>query len=396
MSAVAPLPDRLPLPPEVERLAGTLEAAGYETWCVGGAIRDFLLGNLQSDVDLTTAAPPEEVLRLFPRTVPIGIDHGTVGVLDREGRLHEVTTFRRDVRTDGRHAEVAYGVSLEEDLARRDFTINAIAYHPTRRAWSDPHGGAMDLRDGVVRAVGAAAERFREDYLRILRGLRFASRFGFTIVPETWQAMREAAPGLAGLSAERIRDEWLKGLATAREVAGLVGLWHASGASAVVLPELHEEVHLVAPDAPPRDPVLLTALLVDQPDSVLTRLRGSKVEIQRVARIVAGPAAPGGSDEEAVRRWLSRVGIAADDLLRAHQVRTGEPAPWLVAVEVIRERGDALDRGALAITGNDLASAGLARGPAMGVLLERLLDEVLEDPTRNTRDRLLARARELA
>ncbi|MCL4866715.1 MAG: hypothetical protein KJZ47_12545, partial [Gemmatimonadales bacterium] len=138
MSAVAPLPDRLPLPPEVERLAGTLEAAGYETWCVGGAIRDFLLGNLQSDVDLTTAAPPEEVLRLFPRTVPIGIDHGTVGVLDREGRLHEVTTFRRDVRTDGRHAEVAYGVSLEEDLARRDFTINAIAYHPTRRAWSDP------------------------------------------------------------------------------------------------------------------------------------------------------------------------------------------------------------------------------------------------------------------
>jgi len=377
-------------------LARTLEEAGHEAWCVGGAIRDFLLGNLESDVDLATSAPPEEVLRLFKRTVPVGIDHGTVGVLDRDGRLHEVTTFRRDVHTDGRHAEVAYGVSLEDDLSRRDFTINAIAYHPLRHEWRDPHHGAADLAAGVVRAVGEAAERFREDYLRILRGLRFAARFGFRIDPDTWQAMQSAAPGLVGLSAERVRDEWMKGLQTARQVPELVRLWHASGAAAVVLPELRPGGDLSDPDAAPRDPVLLTTLLVDQPSEVLSRLKSSRADIQRAGRIATGPAAPAHEDARTVRRWLASVGVAADDLLRVHAIRTGQPAPWLPVVEEIRARGDALDRGSLAISGHDLAQAGLARGPAMGTMLERLLEEVLEDPSRNTKDHLLARARELA
>lgn len=396
MSGTAASPPPIPLPAEVERLARTLEAAGHEAWCVGGAIRDFLLGNLESDVDLATSASPEEVLRLFTRTVPVGIEHGTVGVLDREGRLHEVTTFRKDVRTDGRHAEVAYGVSLEDDLSRRDFTINAIAYHPLRHEWRDPHHGVADLTTGVVRAVGEAAERFREDFLRILRGLRFAARFGFRIDPDTWQAMQSAAPGLAGLSAERVRDEWMKGLQTARQVPELVRLWHASGAAAVVLPELRRGAELRDPDAAPRDPVLLTALLVDDPGAVLSRLKSSRADIQRAARIVTGPAAPAHEDARTVRRWLASVGGAADDLLRAHAIRTGHPAPWLPVVDEIRARGDALDRGALAISGHDLALAGMARGPAMGTLLERLLEEVLEDPSRNTKDHLLARARELA
>jgi len=127
--------------------------------------------------------------------------------------LHEVTTFRRDVETDGRHAVVVYeGVTLEQDLARRDFTINAIAYHPFRHEWRDPFGGATDLEHRIIRAVGDPAARFREDYLRILRALRFAARFEFTIDPATWAAARAAAPGLAQLSAERVRDEWFKGL----------------------------------------------------------------------------------------------------------------------------------------------------------------------------------------
>ena len=396
MSGATPSLPQIPLPAEVERLARTLEDAGHEAWCVGGAIRDFLLGNLESDVDLATSAPPEAVLRLFKRTVPVGIDHGTVGVLDRDGRLHEVTTFRKDVRTDGRHAVVAYGVSLEEDLSRRDFTINAIAYHPLRHEWRDPHHGSADLRAGVIRAVGGAAERFREDYLRILRGLRFAARFGFEIAPETWQAMSAATAGLAGLSAERVRDEWIKGLQTARHVPVLVRLWHESGAAAVVLPELGQGGDLADPNVAPRDPVLLTALLVDDVRKVLSRLKASKVEIQRATRFAAGPAAPAHEDAATVRRWLAGVGMAADDLLRAEAIRTGHPASWQPMVDEIRARGDALERGDLAISGNDLAQAGLARGPAMGVLLERLLEEVLEDPARNTRDHLLVRARELA
>jgi tRNA nucleotidyltransferase (CCA-adding enzyme) len=217
------------IPEEVLDIAQTLERAGFEAWCVGGAVRDALLGDPHMDYDIATSARPEEVLRLFPRTVPVGLRFGTVGVLDRNRQLHEVTTFRRDIETDGRHAVVQYGVSLVDDLARRDFTINALAYHPLRREWQDPFGGQADLERGVVRAVGDPAQRFREDYLRILRGLRFSARLGFRIDPATWEAARAAADGLPQLSAERVRDEWFKSLRTARDINVLVRLWRDSG-----------------------------------------------------------------------------------------------------------------------------------------------------------------------
>src|SRR5438876_1637640 len=181
-------PDRLPIPPEVLKIAQTLEDSGYETWCVGGAIRDNLLGLANHDFDLTTAAPPEEVRKLFKRTVPVGIEHGTVAVLDRDNRPHEVTTFRRDLKTDGRHAVVEFGVSLMDDLARRDFTINAIAYHPGRHEWRDPFKGVEDLERRLIRSVGDPNWRFLEDYLRILRALRFSARFEFRIHPRTLEA----------------------------------------------------------------------------------------------------------------------------------------------------------------------------------------------------------------
>lgn len=389
-------PGHLALPEAIVTIAETLETAGYETWCVGGALRDHLLGDPQQDVDLATAAPPAEVQRLFRRTVPVGIQHGTVGVLDRHRRLHEVTTFRRDVSTDGRHAVVAFGVSLEEDLARRDFTINAIAYHPLRHEWRDPFEGLRDLQDGWVRAVGTPAERFREDYLRVLRAFRFAARFGFRIERATWEAIRASAPGLAGLSAERVRDEWFKGLLTARSVLELVRLWQEAGAAAVLLPELRAAPTVAAPELPPRDPVLLSMLLLQHPDQVLLRLRASSAEVARAGRFVQAPAAPSGDDAEAVRRWMHAAGDAVDDLLAAHHRLTGAPARWEGAVTGIRERGDAVSRAGLAVSGHDLAEAGIQQGPGMGRLLDQLLDAVLTDPALNTRERLLERVRDQA
>ena len=186
----------MPLSPPrpVVEISRTLERAGHEAWCVGGAVRDALLGIETLDWDIATSATPTEVQRLFKRTVPVGVKFGTVGVLDAAGVLHEVTTFRHDVETDGRHAVVKFGASLEEDLARRDFTINAIAVHAERLEVRDPFGGKGDLAAKVVRAVGDARQRMAEDRLRALRALRFAGRFGFAIHPATWEAIRESAP----------------------------------------------------------------------------------------------------------------------------------------------------------------------------------------------------------
>src|SRR2546429_631630 len=170
-------PDRLPIPDDVLKIARTLEDTGFETWCVGGVIRDNLLGLENHDFDLTTAAPPKEIQRLFKRTVPVGIEHGTVAVLDAKNQPHEVTTFRKDIKTDGRHAVVEFGVSLMDDLARRDFTVNAIAYHPLRHEWRDPFEGAADLERKLIRSVGDANWRFPGGPLRRLPARRVSAPF---------------------------------------------------------------------------------------------------------------------------------------------------------------------------------------------------------------------------
>ena len=382
----------LEVPAEVVEIAQKLEDAGHDAWCVGGALRDAILKDAQSDYDLATSATPDQVQQLFRRTVPVGIRFGTVGVLDRARRMHEVTTFRRDVETDGRHAVVQYGVTLEDDLARRDFTINALAYHPLRREWRDPFDGAADIDRGVVRAVGEPAARFREDYLRILRALRFAARFGFRIDEATWAAALEAAPGLQGLSAERVRDEWFKGLTSTRSVPEMVRLWRESGAAAIWLPELRDAT-IEVPRAE-RDAVLLTVLLTTSPVAVLRRLKASGTEISRAQAVAAAPTEPTGHDDESVRRWLSAATTAADDALILHRWRTGAPAPWAATAEEIRARGDAVRREQLAVSGTDLIEAGIPAGPALGAVLGRLLERVLVDPALNTREQLLVLARE--
>ncbi len=383
----------LSIPEPIVDIVRKLEEAGHEAWCVGGSLRDALLGGAEQDYDVATSARPSEVQRIFRRTVPIGLRFGTIGVLDQEGVLHEVTTFRRDVETDGRHAVVEYGVSLDDDLARRDFTINALAYHPLRQEWRDPFHGVADLEAGVVRAVGEAGERFREDYLRILRALRFCARLGFAIEPKTWEAARAASEGLTQLSAERVRDEWFKSLTTARELSELVRLWHASGAASVWLPELTTGA---VPNVPlvERDPVLLTVALTNAPDDVLRRLKASNDEIGRAARARSSPAEPATQEERVVRRWLAAVGPAWQDLATLTRWREGQAPSWAPVAQTIIARGDPVTREQLAVTGADLQKAGIPPGPQMGRLLQLLLDRVLDDPSLNQRDTLLALARE--
>ncbi len=395
--STARFPATLPIPEEVLRIAKKLEEAGFETWCVGGAVRDNLLGLENMDFDLATAAKPEDVQRLFSRTVPVGVEHGTVAVLGRGPKPHEVTTFRRDVKTDGRHAVVEFGVSLDDDLARRDFTINAIAHHPLSREWRDPFDGYADLGRGIVRAVGHPGRRFQEDYLRILRALRFAARFGFAIDPKTWEAALANADGLKHLSAERVRDEWFKGLEGAKRPGQLVRLWDEVGALRMWLPEVGEPNDENIDRLAIRDPVLITSHLSADPAATLTRLRCSNAEIERGRRIGAHRGEhPGPESGPALRRWMSVAGSAVDDLValaRAAEPRYGERLGG--AVKEARAARAPLTLGDLAITGDDLKAAGLPQGREMGVILRRLLDLVLEDPSGNTRAALLEAARKM-
>ena len=210
------------LPERVDEILRRLESAGYEAWCVGGAVRDRLLGRTPGDWDVTTNAPPDKVLQLFaPHAAPTGLQHGTVTVFGGNGV--EVTTYRRDgTYSDSRHPDrVEFTGSLEEDLSRRDFTVNAIALN-RRLELRDPFHGREDLEKQVLRAVGEPERRFREDALRILRGLRFASKLGFAIEPDTGSALRRCAPLLEKIAVERIQVE-------------LSGLLCGDGAAAVLL-----------------------------------------------------------------------------------------------------------------------------------------------------------------
>jgi len=405
--------DRFPLariPEPVGRIARRLQEAGHEAWYVGGAVRDVLLEDRTGrapkragDFDIATSARPEEVQSLFRRTVPVGIEHGTVAVLDDAGLPHEVTTFRRDVRTDGRHAVVEFGVALDDDLARRDFTINAIAVHPDSGAMRDPYGGEADLAAGLLRAVGDAATRLLEDRLRVLRALRFATALEFAIEPATWEAVRDSAGELAHLSRERVRDEWLKTLATGRASVA-VGLWRKAGVLGEVWPELGSlppgsDASLDEVDG--TDPVLVTAAAfvaagaeISKVAAAVQRLRFSNRDADRVRRAVAGRQAPlpDAGDPAAVRRWLAAHRQEADDVLAIMAPKLREALGR--AIQAVRDARAPLGLGDLAVTGEDLIAAGIPAGPGLGATLRRLLEAVLEDPSRNTRDALLAMAKE--
>ena len=428
-----------------------LEDAGFETWCVGGAVRDALLGHPNLDWDIATAATPQQVRRLFRRTIPVGIEFGTVGVLDEHGTLHEVTTFRRDVKTDGRHAVVEFGASLDEDLARRDFTINAIAYSSTRKILHDPFGGRDDLERRIVRAVGVANERMREDRLRALRAVRFASRFGFEIEPATWRAIVDSAPHLGRLSMERVKQELEKTMDQVECPSRALTLWRESGALRALIPSLAEVSDLTlasldelqrpqpAPGTHPERRInRLTALFAELEPGTVERatraLRFSNADVAWISGVLSrwraiepellaslpgadledhgvsseeggrtGPAAMPG--DPSIRRWVGIMGrTRSPSVLRIAAARfaaaraLGAPAPSAGASRALYRRAmriafrDPVEIGDLAIDGDDLRSAGIPPGPALGQILQRLLDDVLENPERNTGTWLIDRA----
>ena len=434
-----PPSDRLHPPEVVLEIADRLERAGFETWCVGGAVRDALLGRSHLDWDLATAATPDDMRRVFGRrqTVPVGVEHGTVGVLDRYGGLHEVTTFRRDVRTDGRHAEVEFGASLDEDLARRDFTINAIAYHPRRATLRDPYGGRHDLERGVVRAVGDPQARLREDRLRALRAIRFAGRFGFRIDPATWTAIVASAPHLRRLSAERVKQELEKTMDQLPRPSAALALWIESGAMAVLVPALKDvdastlaAIDCVLP--PPggvgprtrarrlvRFAVLFSATTGEQAASSLGALRFSKSETTAISSIVqrwrnVGPpierALLGGDPigDIDVRRWVADIGrlnvplvMRVGAALWTSRAAAGDRTPTPDSTHSLYRRllvsrfQDPLELADLAVDGDDLRRAGIPPGPELGKILHALLDRVIRDPSLNTPGWLVEEAKQL-
>lgn len=425
-------------PGAVRWIVRTLEEAGYETWAVGGAVRDALAGIPSGDWDLTTRATPSHVRRIFRRTVPLGVDHGTMGVLARDGTLYEVTTFRRDVETSGRHAVVAFAETLDEDLARRDFTINAVAWHPIRNVFHDPHGGRKDLEEGLIRTVGPPEERFAEDYLRVLRALRFAGRFRFELDGATWRALCQAVERMGILSPERVREELEKSLSGGGRPSASLSLYAASGALAFLYPELlpavgrmqgdSEEWSLVlrAMDLLPPEPVgLRMAALLSAAGpgreqtavaaaALLTRIRSSNSRVRVVAgwATAAATAPPLDAEDPELRRWLAAAGreeIPGALRVLASRLRAGIPLlPREEREGTIREAAGLLRRlrreargGAplaveeLALSGRDLIRLGYAPGPAFGRVFSTLLQEALDDPGLNREVRLLDRAREL-
>lgn len=427
-------PESLRAPGAVIDIARTLRDAGYETWCVGGAVRDALLGVNSLDWDLATAAPTKAVRQLFRRTVPVGIEFGTVGVLDHNGIMHEVTTFRRDVHHDGRHAVVEFGASLDEDLARRDFTINAIAFDPISRKVHDPFGGQADLASRLVRAVGDAEARLEEDRLRALRAIRFASRFDFEIEPSTWTAIVESAPHLTRLSPERVKQELEKTMEQVRLPSRALSRWREAGAFASLVPALanvSNEV-LAAVDAlarpcpaltrrPARRGIRIAALFSDAGGKAaghaLRALRFSNADTAWISALVgawdtfgaslgqqlAAPEPPTDADLRRVAAAVGRLRVLG--FLRLAAARwssmVGDAAPTPHRVRTLYRRmnrivfRDAIEVGDLVIDGDDLRSAGIPAGPLYGRIFASLLTDVVDDPSLNERTILITRAKEL-
>lgn len=395
-----------PIPAALRDVARILHDAGHEAVVVGGAVRDVLLGRAHGDWDLATSATPKEVQRLFRRTIPTGVAHGTVTVVHGSGdeRLHlEVTTFRGEGRyEDGRRpAEVRFLRDLREDLARRDFTINAFAWSPIREVFTDCFEGLSDLRRGIIRAVGDPAQRFQEDGLRAMRAVRLAAVLEYRLDEATADAIGGALDVLDKVSRERVHVELFKLLAARRPVLGLepmaaTGMWDR------VLAPLPQAERLAAIDHVerlPPDPVIRLARLLwplrdrrADIEAVIDRLRPSRDERARVLALTDPSLASLATlrDPAAIRRVLA--GLGRKYVADAVALHSWEWAQAVTIDEAIR--GAPLAVGELAIGGRELVDAGLAvPGPRLGQILAELLDWALEDPRRNTAEQLLAHLR---
>ena len=431
------------MPPAAARVVGRLQQAGYEAYVVGGCVRDSVLGRRPGDWDITTSALPSQVKALFRRTIDTGIQHGTVTVMDgREG--YEVTTYRVDgIYEDGRHPKnVEFTSSLEEDLKRRDFTINAMAYNDAE-GLVDCFGGMEDLRRGVIRCVGCARERFSEDALRLMRAVRFSAQLGFAIEEDTLQAAKELAQTLSKVSKERIQGELNKLLTSPHP--DYFRLLYETGMTKVVLPEFDRLMELpqrnpfhrytvgehtlkAVEAAPPRLIPRLTMLLHDVgkgwtgttdeqgcdhfyghaqasrqwAEGFLRGLKYDNHTIQKVCLLIGWHDYALHADKKAIRRLMNKVGQENfPDLLDVFEADTLAKSDYAISLimpeldkirrltaEILKEE-ECVSLSDLAVKGSDLIAAGMRPGPQLGKELQRLLELVLEDPCRNTREYLL-------
>lgn len=442
---------KIAVPGKARHIVRTLQAAGFEAYVVGGCVRDSLMGREPEDWDVTTSARPEQVKALFPYTVDTGIKHGTVTVmLGKDG--FEVTTYRIDGKyEDNRHPkEVIYTPSLREDLRRRDFTVNAMAYND-EKGLVDYYRGMEDMEIGVVRCVGVPEERFEEDALRIMRAVRFSAQLGFHIDSFTMKAIQKLAPSLVNISAERIQAELVKILISPHPdyLRGAYKL----GVTKMILPELDrametEQNHphhlytvgehilhsLKGVDA---DKVLrLTMLFHDmgKPDTltvdedgithfhghaavsaeiahqVMRRLKFDNDTIGKVCRLVKYHDYGNDCDPDAaaVRRAVNKIGedifpllfqikradiYAQSDYLREQKRERLEK--WQQLYAEVKEKQQCITLKDLAVSGADLIAAGMKPGKALGDMLQKLLMLVLEDPSLNTKEKLLPEAEKL-
>ena len=431
------------LPQKVNRIITSLQNAGFEAYAVGGCVRDSILGREPGDWDITTSAMPEETKALFEKTVDTGIEHGTVTVLlEREG--FEVTTYRIDGKyEDSRHPkEVTFTRSLKEDLLRRDFTINAMAYNE-KNGLVDIFGGLRDLKERKIRCVGDAKARFSEDALRILRGIRFAAQLGFSIDEETKAGMEKLAPTLKNISAERIQTELVKMLISRRPE--LIREAYELGITARFLPEFdrlmetaqetphhmytvgEHTIHAIGNVRP--DKVLrLTMLLHDMgkpayktvdedgrahfkkhaleseviAGRILRRLKFDNDTIHKVTRLVRYHDYRMPSTAKDVRRAMNKIGedifsyymeVRRGDVLAQSMYQREEKRQNLDEIErlyqEIIEKGQCVSLKELSVTGRDLIEAGMAPGKEIGVKLNELLLLVIEEPELNTKEKLL-------
>lgn len=436
------------VPQKGQAIIDAIRRAGFEAYVVGGCVRDCILGREPEDWDITTSATPAQVKALFPRTIDTGLQHGTVTVvMDREG--FEVTTYRLDGKyEDGRHPkEVTFTPSLEEDLKRRDLTINAMAYND-REGLVDLFGGMEDLEAGIVRCVGNPGERFEEDALRILRAIRFSAQLGYAIEEETLEAIRRLAPRLSRISAERIQVELVKLLVSPHP--DYLRTAYDTGVTKVFLPELDrcmetEQRHphhcysvgehilhslkWVEADRTLRLAMLLhdigkpetetvdeegithfhrhAAVSAELAEAVLKRLKFDNETIRMVRKLVLYHDYGNGVEPNmaAVRRAVSKIGedafsglfavkradvMAQSGYLRQEKLERLDQ--WQKLYGKVMEQGQCVSLKDLAITGTDLIAAGWKPGRELGETLQKLLELVLEDPCKNRSEILMEEA----
>lgn len=387
------------IPKEVQSIINDIEGYGHEAYIVGGCVRDMLLGKEPKDWDITTNATPDRIKAFFKRTVDTGIKHGTVTVIMGKN-TYEVTTYRLDGKySDGRHPDkVEFSSLLEEDLKRRDFTINAMAFSH-KRGLVDLFNGVSDLKNARITCVGSPKERFDEDALRMLRAVRFAARLGFCIDEKTAKAIEELAPNLLKVSKERVWTELLGTLCSDNpekiELLFDYGIakYVSESFAYVSIGEDIVKLKLLPMKKSLRLAFLLHKTERDKALSVLKELKSDNDTFTRVRILLDFSAQDISKDRYEIKKLLRRMGSDNfDDLLRLKAVINSDEVKRLKEISDVKEdiilKAEAFEIAHLDITGNDLISAGIEKGPKIGESLEYLLDKLMRGEVQNTKKEL--------